>query len=318
MYIALSDTDILPLYYMKRYGYIFDVPTDEGLSEIRSRMKGYGLAHLYSDRTCDEVSRPQWHNMLDRIAAGDEIVLARISNAVRGLSELSALFELCQLLSVRIVSFGDGYDSFGELFPDQSADRMESVLAQLPKEIAGIRNIRSSEQVPKRPMRNSLETQQLHQTVINMYVSGTPLENIMRATGFATKKSIFDVLKRYNVPRRTAQRNREPKPAVSSSTVSDRHAQVIAQYKHGSPVKDIAHKCGYSTLQVYRILKEHGIAADRNSSHKRHDLVISLYESGQTIEETAQATGYTRQTVYAIVKERGIIRSGEPWRKDKD
>lgn len=302
---------------MKRYGYIFAAMPDGELAKTTTRMEGYGLSHLYNDRPCDEVSRPQWHNLLNRLETGDEIILARISNAVRGMSELSAFLELCRMLSVRIVSIGDAYDSHGEIFPEQSPDALEPVLAQLPKDVAQIRNMISARTAPARPLRNSVETKQLHQTVINMYVSGTPLESIMRSAGFSTKKSIFDILKKYNVPRRSTLRRKEPERENLRKDVSDRHAQVISLYRSGCAVKDIASKCGYSnSQQIYRILKDHGVPAARKASSKRHELVLGLYDSGKTIGEIAQVTGYTRQTVYSIVKDAGIIRAGEPWSRD--
>ena len=59
----------------------------------------------------NEALRPRWKQLVANLERGDEIVVAKFSNALRGSRELSAFIELCRIKVVSIISIHDRIDS---------------------------------------------------------------------------------------------------------------------------------------------------------------------------------------------------------------
>lgn len=49
---------------------------------------------------------------------GDELVIPKFSNAIRGSRELATFLEFCRVKAIRVISIHDRIDSKNQLFPE--------------------------------------------------------------------------------------------------------------------------------------------------------------------------------------------------------
>lgn len=68
-----------------------------------------------------------------KLERGDEIVVPKFSNAVRGSRELASFIEFCRIKVVRIISIHDRIDSMGKMFPETTAVDVLNMLGDLPR-----------------------------------------------------------------------------------------------------------------------------------------------------------------------------------------
>ena len=76
----------------------------------------YSCVQVIEESVKHETLRPKWKQLMSNLERGDELVVSKFSNAVRGLRELAALIELCRIKVVRIISIHDKIDTCNELF----------------------------------------------------------------------------------------------------------------------------------------------------------------------------------------------------------
>ena len=106
---------------MAKVGYIFKANSYDALDADKEWMRQYGCVQVVEEECAHEALRPQWKQLMASLGRGDELVVAKFSNAVRDLRGLAALVELCRIKVVRLVSIHDKIDTLGELFPDTTA-----------------------------------------------------------------------------------------------------------------------------------------------------------------------------------------------------
>ena len=68
----------------------------------------------------DEKSRPLWKQLMIALERGDELVISKFSNALRGARELAIFLEFCRVKVIRVISIHDHIDSNNELSQRQS------------------------------------------------------------------------------------------------------------------------------------------------------------------------------------------------------
>ena len=105
---------------MAKVGYIFKADRYDGFEADKEWMQKYGCVQVIEELVENEALRPRWKQLVANLERGDEIVVAKFSNALRGSRELSAFIELCRIKVVRIISIHDRIDSRGKLFPETS------------------------------------------------------------------------------------------------------------------------------------------------------------------------------------------------------
>jgi hypothetical protein len=103
---------------MAKVGYIFKTAGYDALDTDKEWMEQYGCVQVVEESVGHETLRPRWKQLMSNLERGDELVVSKFSNAVRGLRELSALIELCRIKVVRIISIHDKIDTDNKLFPD--------------------------------------------------------------------------------------------------------------------------------------------------------------------------------------------------------
>ena len=167
--------------------------------------KKYGCVQVIEELVENEALRPRWKQLVANLERGDEIVVAKFSNALRGSRELSAFIELCRIKVVRIISIHDRIDSRGKLFPETTAADVLEMFGALPEEVAVLRyssahvmNLQQKAKVPKKTMK-AMDKADRENTIVDMYVNGHSFEDIMAVSGYNSRSSVFSVLNKHGV-----------------------------------------------------------------------------------------------------------------------
>ena len=82
---------------MAKVGYIFKADRYDGFEADKEWMQKYGCVQVIEELVENEALRPRWKQLVANLERGDEIVVAKFSNALRGSRELSAFIELCRI-----------------------------------------------------------------------------------------------------------------------------------------------------------------------------------------------------------------------------
>ena len=121
---------------MAKVGYIFEANSYDAFDADKEWMRQYGCVQVVDDSVGHETLWPRWKHLMSNLERGDELVMSKFSNAVRGLRELSALIELCRIKVVRIISIHDNFDTDNILFPDTTPSEVLAMFGALPEEVA--------------------------------------------------------------------------------------------------------------------------------------------------------------------------------------
>ena len=191
---------------MAKVGYIFKAGDYAEYEADKAWMQQYGCVQVVEEPERNEETRPHWKQLLTTLRRGDELVVAKFSNALRGSSEMSKFVEYCRIKAVRIISVRDKIDSRDELFPETTASDVLYMVGALPEEVAALRkasahifelhrNIRLMSEKSKEKLPKSERDKQ----IIDMYRNGYTAEDIMLKSGCKSKTTIYNVLRRYAV-----------------------------------------------------------------------------------------------------------------------
>ena len=188
---------------MAKVGYLFRTNSESSDAD-REWMRRYGCVHIVEETIEHETLRPMWKQLMSNLGRGDEIVVSKFSDAVRGLRELAAFVELCRIKGVRIVSIHDRIDTRNELFPDTTAADVLWIVGALPEDIAALRKHSAHVEELQRNIKAPATPQvvskaQRDQTIVDMYVNGHSLDDIWAISGFRSKSSIWRVLNQYGI-----------------------------------------------------------------------------------------------------------------------
>ena len=190
---------------MAMVGYIFKANHYDAFDADKAWMQQYGCIQIVEEQVEHETLRPQWKQLMASLERGDEVVVTKFSNAVRGVRELASFIEFCRIKVVRIVSIHDKIDSRGEMFPETTVAQVLEIFGALPEETAALRkasahvmhlqmNIRS----PKKKVLNLSKTER-EKTIVDMYNNGHSIDDIFAVSGFSSRSSVFRILNKYGV-----------------------------------------------------------------------------------------------------------------------
>lgn len=190
---------------MAKVGYIFKADRYDGFEADKEWMQEYGCVQVIEEPVESEALRPKWKQLVAGLERGDEVVVAKFSNALRGSRELSAFIELCRIKVVRIISIHDRIDSRGKLFPETTVADVLEMFGALPEEVAILRyssarvlNLQQKAKIPKKTMK-AMDKADKENTIVDMYVNGHSFEDIMAVSGYSSRSSVFSVLHRHGV-----------------------------------------------------------------------------------------------------------------------
>lgn len=132
---------------MAKIGYIMAAAHYDKLEEDRQWMQEYGCVKIVEENDADEKSRPLWKQLMIALDRGDELVISKFSNALRGARELAMFLEFCRVKVIRVISIHDRIDSNNELFPETKPSDVLLMIGSLPDEALVLR--KASEHVSK-------------------------------------------------------------------------------------------------------------------------------------------------------------------------
>lgn len=103
---------------MAKVGYIMATSQYDKLEEDRKWMNEFGCVRIIEESDDNERHRPLWKQLMAALQRGDELVIPKFSNALRGSRELAIFLEFCRVKVIRIISIHDRIDSSNILFPE--------------------------------------------------------------------------------------------------------------------------------------------------------------------------------------------------------
>lgn len=124
---------------MAKVGYIFLATNDEQYYADKEWMQQYGCVQVIEEPSEQERLRPLWKQLITSLERGDELVVSKFSNALRGSRELTAFIEYCRVKVVRLISIHDKIDTNDELFPDTKPSKVLEMMGSLTEECAALR-----------------------------------------------------------------------------------------------------------------------------------------------------------------------------------
>ena len=192
---------------MAKVGYIMAISQYDKLEEDRKWMNEFGCVRIVEENDENERNRPLWKQLMVALKRGDELVIPKFSNALRGSRELATFLEFCRVKVIRIISIHDKIDSNNILFPETKRSDVLTMMGALPEEVLALR--KSAEHVVdlqekmiiSLPKVSSAKMHKLdrEKTVINLYVAGHPIDDIWRASGFKSRSSVFRILNKHGI-----------------------------------------------------------------------------------------------------------------------
>ena len=74
---------------MAKVGYIFKADHYDNLEQDKTWMEQFGCVRVVEELSTHEKLRPAWKQLMNCLERGDELVVSKFSNAVRGSRELA-------------------------------------------------------------------------------------------------------------------------------------------------------------------------------------------------------------------------------------
>lgn len=190
---------------MAKVGYIFKADLYEGFDADKEWMQQYGCIQIVEESVEHESLRPQWKQLISKLERGDEIVVSKFSNAVRGTRELASFVEFCRIKVVRIISIHDRIDSAGKMFPETTAVDVLNMLGGLAEEVTVLRNSSAHAMQLQQDIRTqtkavkAMDQKDRENTIVDMYNNGHSIDSILAVSGYNSRSSVFRILNKYKV-----------------------------------------------------------------------------------------------------------------------
>lgn len=124
---------------MAKVGYIMAISQYDKLEEDRKWMNEFGCVRIVEENDENERNRPLWKQLMVALKRGDELVIPKFSNALRGSRELATFLEFCRVKVIRIISIHDKIDSNNILFPETKPSDVLTMMGALPEEVLALR-----------------------------------------------------------------------------------------------------------------------------------------------------------------------------------
>ena len=192
---------------MAKVGYIFLATNDQQYNADKEWMQQYGCVQVIEEPTEQQRLRPLWKQLITSLERGDELVVSKFSNALRGSRELVAFIEYCRVKVVRLISIHDKIDTNDELFPDTKPSKVLEMMGSLPEECAALRkatahiiHLQNNIKVDGKPVSDKSKAKlEREKNIVNMYNTGHSIDDIFAYSGFRSRSSVFRILNKYNV-----------------------------------------------------------------------------------------------------------------------
>lgn len=189
---------------MAKVGYIYSSGQHDAFATDKTWMEEYGCCRIIEEDGSQEKTRPEWKQLMDCLERGDELVISKFSNALRGVRELAMFLEFCRVKVIRIISIQDRIDSRGELFPNTSIADVLFMFGSLPEEVITLRKSATHVERIKsgiKPQKNQTPKKGIdrEKNIVNMYNNNYSIDDIWKVSGFKSRSSVFRILNKYGV-----------------------------------------------------------------------------------------------------------------------
>ena len=210
------------------------------LEEDREWMNNFGCIRIVEECDENERNRPLWKQLMVALQRGDELVIPKFSNAIRGSRELATFLEFCRVKAIRVISIHDRIDSKNQLFPETKPSDVLEMMGALPEEVLALRKTAEhmvnlqAKMIASLPKVSSTKLQKLdrEKTVINLYAAGHPIDEIWRASGFKSRSSVFRILNKHGIWRASGFKSRS-----SVFRILNKHGIKLNRGNHSGPIK---------------------------------------------------------------------------------
>lgn len=188
---------------MAKIGYIQQFENYGSYESDKQWMQNYGCIKIVEEDKEQERLRPRLKVLLDQLTTGDELVISKFSNAVRGSRELGIFIEICRVGKIRIISIQDKIDTRNELFPETKTSDVLWMIAALPSEVVAMRkesaHVFRLKKGDKPITKAVMSRAEREKSVVSMYCHGQSIDTIWRSSGFKSRSSVFRILNKHGV-----------------------------------------------------------------------------------------------------------------------
>lgn len=182
-----------------RLGYIMFSSSPECKEDDINKLEMVKCDKIFVDQPEHEKERPQWRKMLSEVRRNDEIVILKLSNAIKELVAVASFFEICRVKKVRIISLKDKFDSLDEMFPSSTAELVNAI-GSFPGDILSLK-MSSEYACTVRKKKSSFQTskEEREKRCVDLYNNRTSIEDIKEEVGFRSNSSVYRILKNKGV-----------------------------------------------------------------------------------------------------------------------
>jgi DNA invertase Pin-like site-specific DNA recombinase len=185
---------------MAKIGYILTATDFTNCEADAKWMTDFGCSEIVREEVADNAkARILWDSLIGRIRKNDTLVISKLSNALRGVHQLIFFLEFCRMNCIRLISIHDRIDSGDELFPEANTGDILTAIALLPKEANAVRksgrHIRRVRAQVASMTKKAAAKAERNKRIVNMYLQGYAIEDILTESGFTSRSSVFRILR---------------------------------------------------------------------------------------------------------------------------
>ena len=134
---------------------------------------------------------------LDSFQKGDTVVLGSLNGVFTTVESFLMFLRFCNLQDIRIISIDEEIDSADEIFPLSGSQKLLDLLCNLKTAKRSSDDTHDDTELIK--SYRQVRMAKRHITVINLYNAHYSIRDIMRITGYKSRKSIYLILQRYGI-----------------------------------------------------------------------------------------------------------------------
>lgn len=160
----------------------------------------------------NQKKRERWKDFIDALKEGDTAVVYSFSNSFINYHDMIFFLKYCFAQNIRIISLADKLDTYDLLFPESHTQNVLQLICKM-----FLRKKKGTPSNETEYTRSKAEKKlKKYRLVINMYMAGYSIKDIMLKTGYKGKGSIYRILRYYKVDVAYPQKKRSR--TSSSST----------------------------------------------------------------------------------------------------
>lgn len=199
---------------MKRIGYFQKSHLNNTCEIGKEMIELFKCSKVFIDES--SYSRPKWTEFINSLEEEDTVVISSIKSCFKSMVQLRFFVKLCHDRRLRLISIEDKVDTEMEYFGTESIWGVLNALIALPSKGKGNETDLASDYEAEIEINNyKLQMVKKNRLVINMYLAGYTIKEIMDKVGYQGKSNVFRVLHQHGI------RLRHPRKPSKKSDNSD-------------------------------------------------------------------------------------------------